>query len=718
MPLPRLRVPTPLTCAIAFAAVIGLAGRSGSGPPPGGAIADDRQAERLIGTLGGPIVRAPHGTGAPLDVGDTTVWVWADVPLQPGERVAVTGRLRTPRGLLDPGVPDRAVLAASRGARWELTASSVERLADDPGPIDLVWRWAGDAQSAWARAIDRAGDPTGALRGIVTGDRGDVPQALDRRWRAVGIYHVLSVSGLHLAIVAALAFALLRRLLAASPWGGRIRPARWAAPPALVLAVAYTLVTGAQLATLRALVVVAIALVAQALDRPLRLVDALAIAAICVLAWRPDDLWDPSFQLSFTAALVLARLPHGGKKITRAIKASLWVAIATAPITAFHFHQVAPGGVLGNLVLTPALELVALPLAIAGLAWSPLVTAAGWIVARVDDLAGLLARVTPVATVGVASLAMVVALVALAVWLAGRTRRSRADLLAWAAACALWTCAKHPAPSGALRVTFLDVGQGDAAIVELPDDAVWLIDAGGNAGAPDLARAAATGDAIAATLAVYDHAAIELAIVSHPHPDHYLGLAALALPIGELWSADEPPRSEPEPSFATVAGALAARGTRLVHPPLGVARAEAGVELAVLAPRFEGDIAAADPVRSTNDNSLVVAIRYAGRTLLFPGDVEAEGEDALVTGGLGRVDVVKVAHHGSPTSSTAAFVAATRPELAVISCGVANRFGFPSPAVVARWRAAGARVERTDLAGAVTVEIAADGALTVDRFVR
>jgi competence protein ComEC len=282
----------------------------------------------------------------------------------------------------------------------------------------------------------------------------------------------------------------------------------------------------------------------------------------------------------------------------------------------------------------------------------------------------------------------------------------------------VWLCAKHPPPANALRVTFLDVGQGDAAIVELPDGAVWLVDAGGNAGIPDLARAAATGDAIAATLAVYDHASIDLAIVSHPHPDHYLGLAALALPIGELWSADEPPRADPEPSFATVAAALAARGTRLVHPPLGVARAEAGVELEVLAPRFEAAVATPDPVRSTNDNSLVVAIRYAGRTVLFAGDLEAEGEDVLVAAGLAHADVVKVPHHGSPTSSTAPFVAATRPEVAVISCGVANRFGFPSPAVVARWRAAGAEVERTDQAGAVVVEIAADGALTVERFVR
>jgi len=101
---------------------------------------------------------------------------------------------------------------------------------------------------------------------------------------------------------------------------------------------------------------------------------------------------------------------------------------------------------------------------------------------------------------------------------------------------------------------------------------------------------------------------------------------------------------------------------------------------------------------------------------LFAGDLEAEGEGALVAAGIGEVDVVKVAHHGSPTSSTPAFVAATHPELAVISCGRANQFGFPSPSVIARWRAVGAEIARTDLDGAVTVRVDVTGALDVQRF--
>ncbi|TMQ17516.1 MAG: MBL fold metallo-hydrolase, partial [Deltaproteobacteria bacterium] len=579
-------------------------------------------------------------------------------------------------------------------------------------------------------------------------------------WRDVGIFHVLSVSGLHLAVVAGLAFGLLRRLIAASPWGGRTRPARWAAPPALVLAVGYTMITGAQLATLRSLVVIALVLIAQFLDRPLRLIDALGVAALAILVWRPADLLDPSFQLSFVAALTLALGSANGERrrglrgwVMRGLTSSAWVALTTAPLTAYHFQQVAAGGVLGNLVLTPLVELVALPLGLAGvvLGIAPAITVAAWIVGLADRGAGLLAMITPVGHVAVASATVMMILVALSLGLAARTGRpgwrDRVTAALWLALCLVWSLGRSPPPPGALRVTFLDVGQGDAALVELPDGAVWLIDAGGNPAARDLAQAAAPGRAIDRVLAAYDHRRIALAILSHPHPDHYLGLAGVETPIDELWTAEETDGgragdlsgavrpaapSGPAgsagwtrhalPGFAAIAAQIAARGTRIVHPSLGVARREAGVELSVWAPRYqpaagESVRCATDPVRTVNDNSLVVALTYRGRTIAFAGDVEAEGEDALIAAGLGRADVVKVAHHGSPTSSTAGFVAATRPGLAVISCGPANAFGFPSPEVVERWRTAGAEIARTDRDGAITVTIDREGGLAIDRHV-
>ena len=255
---------------------------------------------------------------------------------------------------------------------------------------------------------------------------------------------------------------------------------------------------------------------------------------------------------------------------------------------------------------------------------------------------------------------------------------------------------------------------------------MWLVDAGGLPSSRDFKAATAPGRAVTRALEVYGVHAVDLAIVSHPHPDHYLGFAALGVPVRELWSADE---SALDPISPVVGGALpsfgeivAALHTRVVRPQLGVARAEAGVELVVWAPRYRpiGDgpeREGADPVRTVNNNSLVVEVRFAGRSILFAGDLEAEGEAAAVAAGLGHVDVVKVPHHGSPTSSTPALVTATHPTIAVISCGVANAFHFPSPAVVgALARQVGASVERTDRSGAITVTVSASGAIVADRF--
>jgi competence protein ComEC len=683
MPRHRSRVAPPLACAIALAICIALLGAPPPLPPPG-AIADDRSEEHLVGTVAGPVMTTTHGFGAPLDVGSTTVWLWTTEAVEPGDRIFVVGRLRAPRGVVNPGGEDRRT---QLGADWEMTASRVEKRGRNDSISTLAWRWAGRAQRRWTASIVDGDDPArAALAGIVTGDRARVPDELDARWRAVGIYHVLSVSGLHLAVVAGLLFALLRRLVAASPLGRRSRPARWAAPIALSLALLYTLVTGGQLATIRALVVVAIVMLGQMVDRPVRLVDALGVAAILILVWRPQDLFDPSFQLSFVAALTLAlRAPTPGSRWRRwlvgGLASSAWVALTTAPITALHFHQVAAGGVVGNLVLTPIIELVALPLGFI----PPLVPVAAWVIARVDDLAGLLAHVVPVGNVAVASPIIMTILVALSL-LAIRNRRV-VVLVA-----VVWTFGRSPVSDGDLRVTFLDVGQGDAAIVELPNGKVILVDAGGIANARSVEAATAPGRVVVRALEVSGHDAVDLAIISHPHPDHFLGLGAIDLPIRELWHVD----SHPPP-----------------HLDLGD-----GVSLDVLAPRYQAVaggpvVLAADPVRSVNDNSLVVLLRYAGRSILFAGDIEAEGEQALVDAGVGRVDVVKVAHHGSRTSSSPAFVAATSPHVAVISCGVGNLFGFPAPEVVERWQRAGARIERTDIGGAVTVVIGPTGTLAL-----
>ena len=255
------------------------------GAPRAGSRASARQTIAatiaIAGVVGGRSCARRTASARRSHTGDATVWVWTERALEPGQRVAVIGRLRTPRGALAPGAP-----IAQRSSRAEAPsgADRAPHRAARRGRRRERARVAVGRRGAARRGRSRVpGDDPRRARHCAASSPAiarRVPDELDQRWRAVGIYHVLSVSGLHLAVVAGLAFVLLRRLVAASPWGGRVRPARWAAPPALALAVAYTLVTGAQLATCARSSSSRSCSSATMLDRPFRLVDALGVAAI------------------------------------------------------------------------------------------------------------------------------------------------------------------------------------------------------------------------------------------------------------------------------------------------------------------------------------------------------------------------------------------------------------------------------------------------------
>ncbi len=653
----------------------------------------------------------------------------------PGDRAVVRGLLRWPRGFRVPGAPDAEHWAAGRGA--------VALLAGDAARAEWWPGWSPWRIATWMqrRLADRVEQP--ALRALVTGDRGAMSEAEAARWRDSGAAHVLAVSGLHLAVVALLAFAAVRRGWAAVPaLALRLEPARAAALVGAPLAVAYTAATGAPPSAVRAMWVVLLFFAGVLLDRRVRLADALGAAAILILAPCPSALWDPSVELSFAATAAVGLALSGrraGGWLRTTITSSLWAWLATAPITAVHFGQIAMAGPVANLVAVPAVELCALPVglvgALAGELWpgggAALVALAAAVIERVSSgLANLADWIPPLAVAAPGRLelaAWCAALSAAAVWARGPRRARRGALVALVAAAVvacgawLWWSAIAPARRQDLVAALLDVGQGDAAVIEVPGGGAWLIDAGGlpfaRGGDPAAARRAAEApgrQAVLRYLGARHIRRLDLVVLSHPHPDHVRGLAALvgAVPIGTVWLArPDPDRPLPAELSATLA-ALAARGTRLVHPPIGTAWRQGGAAIAVLAPG-EGGVAAADPVLSENDASLVVRIEFAGRRLLFAGDLEEEGEAALLARRDLAADLVKVPHHGSRTSSGAALVAATHPRWAVISLGSQNQFGFPHPSVVARWRAAGAAVLRTDQVGTVTATVAPDGRMEV-----
>jgi competence protein ComEC len=246
-------------------------------------------------------------------------------------------------------------------------------------------------------------------------------------------------------------------------------------------------------------------------------------------------------------------------------------------------------------------------------------------------------------------------------------------------------------------MSVLDVGQGDAVAVDFPDGSFMLVDGGGMpASSFDVGERV-----LAPALRARRRSRVDIAVISHPHPDHYGGLVTTLdrMSVGELWDTGEVERDGPaHGEMARILSSMRSRAVPVVRPASLCDRprwfGRAVVE--VLAPCPEPD-----PVMSTNDASFVLRVRFGARAIRRAGDLELEGEEQILAGDRSRLraDVLKIGHHGSKTSSSEAFLRAVSPRLAVISCGVRNRFGHPAPSVLSRLDQLGVRTARTDTGG-------------------
>jgi competence protein ComEC len=605
-------------------------------------------------------------------------------PLAAGQRIAIEARLDRPLGFRNPGTYDYAARLFRHGITVVGTARG-ERITalDDRDP---AWptRFKHEAVGAMRQALP----PVSAalLAGLLLGDRTDLPPDVDRAFRRAGVYHILAVSGFNVALVASTVWALLALARA---------PRRLATLGALAVVVGFAAVVGGQPSVLRATLMAVLVLAALLLEREASVLNGLALAAVAILAVRPAELHDPGFQLSFaaTAGIVLAPLPR--HRLIAAVAVSAAAQLAVLPISLAHFNQLSTIGILANLVVVPLAGLATV-LGLFAVAAGPVsATIAGWLFAATwPVLLALRGAVAAAAAVpgavvhgpapGAAAIVCYVAALALglAAWRLrgtrlGLARRLAAGAVALAAASALATLwpALRPA-DGRLRVTVLDVGQGDAIVVEGPDGRTMLVDAG--AGGPYRLDA---GERVVAPF-LWNRGVLSLAaaVVTHADVDHAGGMAAVRerFTVRERWDG------------AAASGPLALGGA-LVTP---LATATAG----------------------RNDAARVLRVDFGLLSVLLASDVEGPGEHALTTAGapLGAT-VLKVPHHGSRTSSGLALLAAVRPSVAAISVGARNTYGHPDAGVLARLTAAGADVYRTDRDGAILLET--DGrTLTVTRW--
>ncbi|HSO36290.1 MAG TPA: DNA internalization-related competence protein ComEC/Rec2 [Labilithrix sp.] len=562
-------------------------------------------------------------------------------------------------------------------------------------------------------------DTAAMARALVLGED-DLTTPDQRAFRRSGLAHLLAVSGMHLVLVVATFVAALRAVLARVPsLGTRVAPLRVAAAAGVPLAWLYADLAGGSGSAIRAAWMTSIALLAHVLSRKPDTWRAFGMSLAGMAIVDPLVAFDLSFALSAaaTAGLLglgskiarpaLARTPSWLAPVVRALSASLAASIACAPVLACMTADLPVAGLVANLVAVPLGEMAALPLCLAHALLEPSPAAEQGCALAASGALTLVrgvARGFAAVPWGAAPVPMPTAghLAAIAVGTFGATRARPWWWIVPSLAALIYF--EHDArargsPRGGLRVTFLDVGQGDAAVVDLPDGSAILIDGGGLVGSP-----VDTGErVIAPVLRARRRSAVALAVLSHPHPDHFGGLrrGLAATTLGALWDTGQGEAEGMQGDYGALLAEVRASGAPVLRPAeVCGSRLVGGARIDVLAPCPD-----LTPDRGPNDNSFVVRIAYGERSFLFVGDAEHAEEADLVQhlGPALRADVLKVGHHGSRTSTTAAFLAAVDPEIAVVSCGVRNRFGHPAPITLVTLATSRARVVRTDRDGSVTI---------------
>lgn len=678
----------------------------------------------------------------------------------------------------------------------------IEHIADESVFLPLAWVYDQRAKlidSFWRNLSPRA---AGVMIASLLGDKYFLDKETADLFRDGGTFHILVISGLHITFIGGLLLLIIRRI-------SRNRSIQFAVTSGILWA--YTLAVGADVPVVRAALMFTVISFSYVIYRQSNLLNSLGVCALLLLAWRPTELFDPSFQLTFVsvAAIVACAYPliemlrkigtwtptasepfppnvpnwltrlcetiywnneawrieskrniwtarltkspclptqwiGGGQRLVRylfeGVLFSLIVQIWMLPLTVVYFHRVSIASVLLNLWVGTFIAIESFA-AVAGvllgyfgealarpffafaeiadalmIALPRLFSDNGWASFRLPAYSG------PGRVFCFLFFIPVIALtIALGRWKPFQLRDVSSLIDRWillpsfsALAVLLSIIVFHPfsSPSsdGRLHIDFLDVGQGDAALVTFPDGQTLLIDGGGRINyrmaedreVPFVRDVRGIGEAVVSEFLWYrGYSRIDHILATHADADHIQGLTEVAknFKIGSALFGRLP---ADDPDYAELADVLLRRRIGSTNIFTGDLMQFGDVSVEVLYPKASDDILSG----SANDNSVVVRIMYGDRKFLMTGDIERYAESAIAGGDL-SADLIKVPHHGSRTSSTQAFVDATRAKYAVISVGRTSPFGHPHADVVERWRSSGAEVMTTGERG--TISISTDG---------
>jgi competence protein ComEC len=762
---------------------------------------------------------------------------YAALDLRYGARVRLMTTLNREERFRNPGGSSLTEFLERRGYDASGVLKShllIERLDDERVFLPLAWlyEW---RQFLLAQINEKFSPETsGVLQAALLGNRYYLSRDASERFREAGTFHVLVISGLHISFIGGLILFVMRRITKRRGWQFIV---------STLFLWAYALAVGAESSVVRAALMFTMIALAPVVSRRAQALNALGGAALILLVWRPVELFDASFQLTFLSVLMiiviawplLSRLKEIGawrptqdtpyppvcprwlrvlaealfwserewqRELARATYScrlfktpvaarlerwhmqrplryafgasivSISVQVGLLPILILYFHRLSLASFVLNIFVGVLMALLSL-VALAALALSQLSALLAAPFIRLAEIFNSLMThsVDPFQRAGLASLRvpeytnwragiyvlyyvpLIVLAITLARWNPLRNvpainqdeRPPRNDKEAMPRLlvvsriaplmlmAALYLVIAHPLsagnPDGRLRIDFLDVGQGDAALVTMPDGTTLLVDGGGRQSFSTRNSTSAEeeegdefferdtrsiGEAVVSEYLWWRGLGrIDYILATHADADHIEGLSDVASNF-RVRAALVARAPVADPEFARFSKTIQREGVPIYFIGLGDTLRFGEIEARVLWPAHSDNPSAA----SNNNDSLVLQLRCGDRVFLLTGDIEKDAETALVaTAEDLRADVVKVAHHGSRTSSIGEFVARTSARIAVISVGRVSIFGHPHKEVLERWRAGGTEILTTGRRGTIT--ISTDGHdLRVETFVR
>jgi competence protein ComEC len=652
-------------------------------------------------TLEGRFLASPVGGSAPFRAhgmcADVTVVVQGEGPVaEAGVPLRLAGRWR--QGRLRP---------------W-FQATEIERLEQVEDEREWLWwpvRWRDHLVERLQRLY---GERAPLVSALTLARREGLDRELQERFARSGIAHLLAISGFHVGVIAGAVLAAL----ALGGLGARARELSAAAA-----AWAYVAFIGFPDAACRAALMLALAALSRARGRPPARWAPVGAALLVLVAVDPAKLASAGFQLSFagvaglvawagplTAAIGRLSRRRCPRSLATAIAAGLAATLATLPVVAWHFERVSLVGIPATLVATPLVSL-----ALMGSLASLLVdfgspALASFLAGGVSGLLGGLEAVAdvssswPWASIWTTRSSVVAGSggLVLATWLVRRPRiraPTRRLLMATYVASGVlaWPLLLTWQGLGSVEILVIDVGQGDAIALRSPRGRWLLVDAG-----PPVRGADPEAHPTVRALRARGVGRLEAVVLTHPDLDH-IGGAPSVLSAFEVGAVYDPALPAPKEDFVAVLDAAASRGV-----PWRAARAGERIEVDGLVLDVLHPPAGLAADTESNATSVVLRLTFGDFDALLTGDAYKDVERALVAT-VGPVEVLKVGHHGSDTSTDSLLLAGTRPEVALISVGRSNRYGHPAPEVLGRLERSGAEVRRTDLEGTVSVVAWPDG---------